>query len=89
MLLHENINKKEIGLKGGVSRRIQKVRIYEQEPILKDMKILANFLWQANRDCDEFTVFLYLLGMKTDESAYSIFEFNDKELKFYRILDKK
>jgi len=27
--------------------------------------------------------------MKTDESAYGIFEFNDKELKFYRILNKE
>jgi len=57
-----------------------------QLPTESAMKELAKSIWKkGNTQWDEFTVFIYLPGMKTNSIAYGVGEFRPDRMKEFRI----
>lgn len=71
----------------GSQRMVFRVQINSQDvPSEATMRTLATRIWNdGNRGWDEFTVFLYLPGMKTNSVAYGIGEFGKSGLKDFNI----
>ena len=83
-LKYQIVKKEDVSYRGS-SRMVYRIVLdVQQIPSESAMKEVAKSIWKnGNTQWDEFTVFIYLPGMKTNSSAYGVGEFRpDKMLKF-------
>lgn len=87
-LKYQIVKKEDVSYRGSARMVYRIVLDVRQIPSKLAMKEVAKSIWKkGNTQWDEFTVFIYLPGMRTNSSAYGVGEFRPDRMLEFRTQD--